>query len=251
VDSAENVAELGAAARARGAEIGVVVEVDTGMNRCGVAPGEPAVTLSRRIHETPGLRYEGLMGWEGHASVVPDPDQKKQGIERAVALLTESAQFCRDAGLPVRIVSAGGSRTYWITSGLPGVTEIQAGGAIFCDAAYRAAGVETKPSLFVRSMVVSRPAPDRVVFDAGFKALPTTPVLPVPVGLEGVRSMRMAAEHGNVTLEAPNSAIRVGDVCDFIVGYGDATVFLHDRLYGIRDGVVEAVWEIAGRGKLT
>jgi hypothetical protein len=60
----------------------------------------------------------------------------------------------------------------------------------------------------------------------------------------------MSAEHGTVTLEQPNTTIRVGDAFDFVVGYGDFTVFLHDRLYGIRDGVVEVVWDIVGRGKV-
>jgi D-serine deaminase-like pyridoxal phosphate-dependent protein len=70
------------------------------------------------------------------------------------------------------------------------------------------------------------------------------------VGLPGVKSVRMSAEHGIVTLEAPNTTVKVGDAFDFIVGYGDMTVFLYDQLYGIRGGIVEAVWEIAGRGKL-
>jgi D-serine deaminase-like pyridoxal phosphate-dependent protein len=250
VDDAANVAELGAAARAKGVELGIVVEVDTGMSRCGVPPGEPTVSLSRQVHQTPGLRYEGLMAWEGHAASISDPERKRREIEQAVGLLAESATRCRDAGLPVRIVSAGGSRTYWITSGLPGVTEIQAGGAMFCDAAYRASGVDTEPSLFVRAMVISRPTPQRIIFDAGFKAMPASSAAPVPVGLPGVESVRLAAEHATVTLAAPDATVKPGDAFDFMVGYGDSTVFLYDQLYGIRDGIVEVIWEIAGRGKV-
>jgi D-serine deaminase-like pyridoxal phosphate-dependent protein len=250
VDSEANVAELGAAARAKGVEIGVVVEVDNGMTRAGVRPGEPAVALSRVVHETPGLQYRGVMGWEGHAAAIRDPAEKRPVVEKAVGMLVESATLCRDAGLPVTIVSAGGSKTYPITSTLAGITEIQAGGAIFSDVSYRDYGAETEPSLFVRTMVTSRPAPDRIIFDVGFKSLPTWHAMPMPVDLPGADSLSTSAEHGTVKLATPNTTVKVGDAFDFIVGYGDSTVFLYDQLYGLRDGSVEVVWDIQNRGKL-
>ena len=67
---------------------------------------------------------------------------------------------------------------------------------------------------------------------------------PKPIDLPGFKSFRASAEHGIVSLEEPNTTVKVGDVFDFIVGYGDTTVFLHDNLYGVRDGVVEVVWPI-------
>ena len=250
VDNEANVAQLGEAARAKGVEPGILVELDTGMHRAGVAPGQPAVELSRIVHETPGLRYMGLMTWEGHSLAIEDPDLKRQEIEKAIGLMTESVQLCREAGLPVSIVSCGGSGTYRVTPFLPGITEIQAGGAIFCDVRYQSWGVEMEPSLFVRTVVTSRPTLDRIIFDAGFKTLPDWAGTPKPVGLSGVRTIGMSAEHGTVTLEAPDATVKVGDAFDFIVGYGDAAVFLHDKLYGIRDGIVEVVWAIQGRGKI-
>lgn len=250
VENATNVAALGRAAATRGVELGVVVEVDIGMHRAGVAPGQEVLALSRAVHNTPGLRFEGLMGWEGHARAEPDLEKRRPMIEEAVGLLTESADLCRAAGLPVSIVSAGGTGTYYVTAFKAGITEIQAGGAIFGDIASRDWGVQMVPSLFVRTMVTSRPAPDRVILDAGFKALPTWHNTPESVGLPGVRSLRMSAEHGTVLLDQPNLEVKVGDAFDFVVGYGDETVCLHDRLYGIRDGTVEVAWAIEGRGKI-
>lgn len=250
VDDEANVAELGEAAGAKGVDLGIVVELDTGMHRAGVAPGQPALELSRIVHQTPGLRYLGLMAWEGHARAIDDPSLRRQGIEKAVGLLTDSAELCREAGLPVSIVSGGGSGTSYVTAFQPGMTEIQTGGAIFCDVSYQSMGVETEPSLFVRTVVTSRPAPDRIIFDAGFKTLPSWIRTPRPIGLCDVKAMRMSAEHVIVNLEAPDPTVKVGDAFDFMVGYGDSTVFLHDRLYGIRDGVVEVVWNIQGRGKV-
>jgi len=250
VDDATNVAELGQAAAAKGVELGVVVEVDNGMKRAGVAPGQTTLALSRLVHETPGLRYRGLMAWEGQTRAVQDLEERRGKIQEAVGLLIESAELCRADGLPVSIVSAGGTGTYYVTAFQAGVTEIQAGGAMFGDVASQNWGVETQPALHVRTLVTSRPAPDRIILDAGFKTLPNWHNNPRPVNLKDVESFKTSAEHGTLTLAAPNTTLKVGDAVDFLVGYGDETVCLHDAVYGIRDGVVETVWRVEGRGKL-
>ena len=250
IDNRAHVEMISQAATAKGVEIGVLVELNTGMNRAGVAPGEATVALSRLAHETPGVRYMGLMAWEGHTLTEADPDAKRAAIEKAVGLIADSAEQCRAAGLPVSIVSGGGSGTYQITPFLSGITEMQAGGAIFNDISYQSWGVTTTPALFVRSVVTSRPAPDRIIFDAGFKTLPTWHAQPQAAGLDGVERHSASAEHGVMRLEGPNEQVQIGDAFDFMLGYTDETLFLHDHLYGIRDGVVEVVWEIAARGKL-
>lgn len=250
VDSRENVAEIGAAARTKGVEIGVVIEVNTGMERAGTAPGQPTLDLARQIHDTEGVRFMGLMTWEGHALEASDPAIKRQHIEKSINLVAETAQLCRNDGLPVEIVSAGGSGTYAITPFLPGVTEIEAGGAIFCDQTYQGWGVELEPALFVKCTVTSRPAPTRIICDGGFKTLPRGFASPKPLGIEQVKAIALSAEHGIITLDAPNSQVKMGDTIDFVVGYGDATVFLHDMMYGVRNDVVETAWIVQGRGKL-
>ncbi len=248
VDSAANVAMLGAAALAQGVELGVVVELEIGMHRAGVDPGPPAVDLARRVHETPGLRLRGLMAWEGHARSEPDRAVRRRIIEAAVWRLVQCAEECRAAGLPVEIVSAGGTGTFYVTAHQPGITEIQAGGAIFGDVAARAWGVDVEPALFVRTTVTSRPAPDRIVIDAGFKTLPRWHTAPQPVGLPALQGHKPSAEHGTLTLAQADATLQVGAQLDFQVGYGDETVCLHDALYGIRQGVVEAIWPIPSAG---
>jgi D-serine deaminase-like pyridoxal phosphate-dependent protein len=250
VDDPYNVRELGQAASAKGLTIGIVVEVDIGMGRAGVPPGEPTLELSRLVASTPGLEYRGLMAWEGQVFGIEDTERKQAEVRRAVGLLGKSADLCRAAGLPVTIISGGGSIDYWISAKLGVLTEVQAGGAIFCDAKYLASGAQTRPSLFVRSMVNSRPSPDKVIFDAGFKALPAWVQPPLPVGLPAVSSFKVSAEHLAVILEQPDTRIRPGDCFDFVVGYGDATVFLYDVLYGVRAGRVEVVWPVEARCRL-
>ena len=244
------VAEIAAAARAKGVEVGLLIEVNTGMNRAGTDPGQPNIELAQMIHETPGVRFMGLMTWEGHSLAAETPEAKQAEIEKSMTRLRETVDACQAVGLPLEIISGGGSGTATITPGLGVITEIQAGGAIFGDVTYRAWWPMLEPALFVRSVVTSRPVPERVIIDAGYKSLPSTHRIPYAAALPPVKAHRSSAEHGVITLEEPNETVKVGDVFDFLVGYGDATVFLHDQLYGIRDDVVEVVWPILGRGKL-
>ena len=250
VDNTTTLDALGAAALAVGVEIPVVVELNVGMNRAGVTPGTAAVALAGTVHEQDGVRLAGLMAWEGHTISVEDADERAAAIKHSIGQLAASVQACREAGLPVEIVSCGGSGTMNVTAHQPEVTEIQAGGAIFGDATYQRWGVPTDPALFGQAVVTSRPAPDRIITDAGFKTLPGMERQPLAVGLANVVNITPSAEHGVITLSAPNESVQVGDVLDFIVGYGDATVFLHDAMYGVRKGIVETVWPISGRGKL-
>ncbi len=244
VDSDATLADLGRAAVAAGVEIGVVLELDTGMRRAGVLPGAPALALARQVQETRGLWLMGVVSWEGHTPGIEDPGRKRLEIERSVGALVETAELLRGSGCRVDIVSCGGSGTYTVTAKLPGVTEIQAGGAVFSDVTYRKWGAPTRPALFVRSTVTSRPTPDRIIFDAGFKMLPTWAENPESRELTGVREFGRSAEHGVARLSVPDDRTRVGDVLDFIPAYGDSTVFLHDRLYAVRDGRVEHVWPL-------
>ena len=149
VDDADNLRQIGQFASEKGVEVGVLVDVNNGMDRTGVQPGQPAVDLSQLAADIAGIRYLGLMAYEGHAiDIIGQPELKRQEIERSVALVAETADLCRAAGLTVDIVSGGGSGTYKVTPFLPGITEMQAGGAIFCDVGYRNWGRRNRPLSF-------------------------------------------------------------------------------------------------------
>jgi len=250
VDQLENARAIGAAARDKGVVINVLIEINTGMNRSGVLPGDETVKLAQHLSEIEGIHLLGLMTWEGHTLGLEDPIAKRAGIEHAIQQMLNTAQQCRELNIPIEVLSCGGSGTYTITSQIKGITEIQAGGGIFCDMAYQAWGVALEPSLFVRSTVTSRPVPTRIILDAGFKTLPRGFASPKLLGVDHIESSAYSAEHGIITLNEPNHTLKVGDAIDMVVGYSDATVFAHDTLYGLRDGRVEAVWPILGRGKL-
>jgi D-serine deaminase-like pyridoxal phosphate-dependent protein len=249
VDSRDNVVAIAAAAQAAGVTIRLVIEVNMGMNRAGVEPGEDCVALARFIAAQQGVRFAGLMGWEGQTAAIPDPGEKAAAVAAAVRAIVQTAELCRVAGLPAEIVSCGGTGTYWISSAQPGVTEIQAGGGIFCDVHYRNDfGVDHPYALSVMTTVTSRPTPHRIICDAGKKSMSSDAAIPEPLGIGAIKSARLSAEHGNIELEAPNDTLRVGDRLEWIVGYSDTTVHLHDEIYATRDGRIEAVWPIA-RGR--
>ena len=249
VDSIANGEELGAAAQARGKRLRVIVEVDNGMQRAGVPPGEPTLELARRLSALPGLRFCGVMAWEAHCLGRP-MDERRRCCEEAVGALVATARQCREAGLDAAIVSCGGTGTFRITAGIEGVTEIQAGGGIFSDVLYESWGVDHPLALTVMSTVTSRPVPQRIITDAGRKAMSIDIATPRPIGLENVEKIALSAEHGVVTLSQPNTSLEVGDKLEWVVGYGDTTVFLHDEMVATRGDRVEATWPVLARGKI-
>ena len=246
VDDASNLAAISAAARARSVRPRVVVEVDIGMRRAGVAPGENAVALAALAASDPAVRFAGFEAWEGHAAAIADPVEKRRAVAAAVEQLTGTAAMCRARGIPVSIVSCGGTATYPITVALPGVTEIQAGGGIFADVRCRdTLHLDLACALTVLTTVTSRPTPLRIVCDAGKKSMSNDLGQPEPIAVPKMRSMRLSAEHTILELVDASETPRIGERIEFVVGYGDTTVHLHDELYGIRDGRVESVWSIA------
>ena len=251
VDSVDNVRELADAAQAANRKLRVVIEVNVGFNRAGVAPGAPVVAMADEIARHPHLRLAGVMGWEAQTTAIPDPAQKEQGVAEAIALLTQSADACRAAGHDIRIVSCGGTGTLLYCVKQPGVTEVQVGGAVMNDAHYRwDYHIDLPFALTVLATVTSRPAPTRVILDAGKKSMSSDTAVPRPLGVPGVREVRLSAEHASLELEAASDWPRVGDRVEFIPGYTDTTVHLHEEIVVLRGGEIAAIWKVAGRGKI-
>ena len=92
VDDPENVAAIGAAARAENVTIRLVIEVNMGTHRAGVEPGDACVKLARFIAEQKGVRFAGLMGWEGRTAGIGDPRRKADAVRVAVASIAQTAK---------------------------------------------------------------------------------------------------------------------------------------------------------------
>lgn len=246
VESQENTAALGAAAAAAGVTLHAIVEVDVGMHRCGAPDPASAVALARGIAEHPHLAFRGVMGYEGHAVFILDSDDRRAAAETAMGRLMAARDAMVEAGLPVEIVSAGGTGTYDITGVYPGVTELECGSYIFHDGMYKTVRPEFDCALTLAVTVISVNE-GTAVTDCGMKALSTDMGMPRVLGHENLDVVFLSEEHGHVG--GDTSGLRVGGQLELLPMHGDTTINLHDKYYGVRDGTIEQVFEIKGRGK--
>lgn len=244
VDDANNAADVAAAARAAKSRVGVLIEVDTGMDRAGVDTPEQAVELARRVAGMEGVELLGVTGYEGHCSLTPERDLRAQRQRVAMSLLIDSAERIKAAGLPCPIVSAGGTGTWDWTATTPGVTEIQAGSYAVMDNFHGPMATDFEHALTVLTTVISRP-PDRVIVDAGNKSL-GAPALSTIRG-HNLAVLRVDEEHGVFIADA-TYPLHVGDVVELVPGYAPGTVNWYDAYHVVEGDRVVDIWPVIPRG---
>ena len=254
VDDAQNIADLDAAARAAGATLDVLVEVNVGANRCGVNPGQPVVELANRITAAKNLRFAGLHAYQGAAQHARTPAERRNAISKAAQQLRMTLEMLHEYGIKPDIITGAGTGTYLHEAGSGIYNEIQPGSYIFMDADYnRNLDEDGKPlryfeqSLFVWTTVMSHAVAERAVVDAGLKALSVDSGMPLVADLPGVEFVRASDEHGVLRLPA-DTKLRIGDKIRLIPGHCDPTVNLYDWIVGVRGGKVESVWPVTARG---
>ncbi len=233
------------AGEARGL-LNVVVDIDLRLNRCGVLPGKPVLELARRIVNN-GLRLRGLMGYEGHLQPLPPGPAKEHSVSEAMKALADAREQLEDAGIPVEIVSCGGTGDFAIAGSYPGVTEIQAGSYLLMDTWYAPAAPQFEPTLSVLATVLSKTEGKRLVVDAGVKAVSGERGLPSVKDQPGLRVKALHAEHAPIEMLEGDTPVGVGDTLELRVHYHDGTINLHDRMFGVREGIVEEVFTIERR----
>lgn len=234
----------------------VIIEMSHG--RCGTSPGKPTVELAKYISKQRGLVFRGIYGYE-------NPVKRELALERD-KLTVETAEMIRAAGIPVEIVSAGSTDTYEVTGTYPGITEIEPGSFVF-GAGPEGSGygwgsnndVYFKGSLTVLSQVISDNFPDRVVLDAGLKALSGGDPDAVPAVLAKIEGEPIHFEKAGLSEEHCTLRFREGDTERRRLHWGDRVEFTpshcctcvnqHDEILVVKDGRVAAVWPITARGK--
>ena len=246
VDDAGNVDAMAEAARAAGVTIGVLVEVNIGMNRCGVEPGEPALALARRVHAAEGLAFLGLQGYDGHLQMLPDAAERRARCLDGLEKLVGTRRLIEHAGIPVRVVTGAGTGTWEYVGFHEGITEIQPGSFVLMDCAYHTVRPEFGCSLSILTTVISRP-PCWYVLDAGSKAISRDFGTPVLKGRGQDRVTKLSEEH--TIVESSDPAVRVGDTVEVLPAHCCATMNLHRTCLGVRRGRVEAVWPIEASGR--
>jgi 3-hydroxy-D-aspartate aldolase len=250
VDDAENVAALGTAAKNARVQLPVLVEIDVGAGRCGVAPGQPALALARQIAANPSLRFAGLQAYHGKAQHIYDLESRQAAIQASIDSTRATVELMRSEGLPCLIVTGAGTGTFAFETASGVYTELQAGSYIFMDADYRrVAGSpqEFEQALFVLTTIMSRPTPDRAVCDAGLKAHSVDTGLPVIHGRTYIEYVNASDEHGTLQVTGTNG-LNLGNKLWLIPGHCDPTVNLYNHFVGVRRGRVESIWPIVARG---
>jgi D-serine deaminase-like pyridoxal phosphate-dependent protein len=250
VDNDVAARQLSEAAVKAGVQVGVLIEVEVGNKRAGVQTPAQAAELASTLVELPGLEFRGLMGYEGHAVLIPDRARRESLAREAMCHLMDCVEAVRSAGIEVELVSGGGTGTFDITGQFEGITEVQAGSYFLMDARYgQLEDLPFEHALTLLATVTSRPTPERAVTDAGRKALSIDFGLPEAHGVEGIETLSLSEEHGKLKLAEEAQGLSVGDKLHFLPTHVCTNMDLHDRAYGIRDGRVETIIEVAARGK--
>lgn len=257
VESEKGVQQLSEAASQIGSTLLVRVEIDSGLGRTGVGQ-EAAGKLCRQVLDAPGLSLDGIFTFRG-ASFPEASSRDPQILGRLEGeMMVAIAEWLRRAGIPIQEISVGSTPTASSAAEVPGITEVRPGTYVFFDRMTTQVGTSTPDelALSILATVVSRPAPELAIIDAGSKTF-CGDVIPANVGLEGYGAtidgqngvvIRMNEEHGTVRL-APGFSPEIGDKLLFFPNHVCTTVNLSDEVLVTQGGVVKTIWRVAARGR--
>ena len=248
VDDTAQATAISAAASAAGVTVGVLVEVDIGMGRCGVPPGQSALRLAGQVAELDGLRFDGLQAYEGHLVYLTDRRRQAELTRRAIGQAIETRRLIERHGIPVAVVSGGSSATYEITGQIDAVDEIQAGSYATMDWRYAEMTPRFEIALSVLTRVISR-RPGGAVLDVGVKGVGAEFGPPRIKGYPDVEIPSFLSEEHCVVGRAPDWPI--GRPLELLPSHCCTTSNLHRQMHVYEDGRVVDVWPIEASGKLT
>jgi len=256
VDDPAVAEALAAVARREGVVVPVLVEVDCGLARAGLPPGEPAAALAERVAGLPGLELRGVFTHAGHVYGADGPERVRAIARAEAEAVVSTAELIRRRGVPCEVVSVGSTPTVRVSGAVDGVTEIRPGNYVFNDRMQVALGSAAYAdcALTVLATVISTPAPDRAVVDTGSKTFA------LDRGAHGIESLRgfgedpgrgavlerLSEEHG--VLRPEPGALRVGDRLRFVPNHACTVANLARELLGVRGGALVEPMAVAVAG---
>ena len=256
LDSMFVAQQLSDAAREGGVEVGVLAEVDVGLGRVGVSPAE-IVQLAKDTSRLPSLRLDGIAFYPGHIKSLDEDGLK--AIEALSDLLGRIVTDLKAAGLTPRIVSGGSTPTMWHSHKIEELNEIRPGTYLFNDRNTILSGACSLQdcAAYILATVVSTAKQGQMIIDGGSKTFSSDRASnPSDVGfghlIEAPQAVftKMNEEHGYVDIRKVDRGFKVGDRVRMIPNHICVAMNLHERVYGIRGGVVEQIWAVEARGKL-
>jgi D-serine deaminase-like pyridoxal phosphate-dependent protein len=252
VDCADNLKMISDMAAKSGVEIGVLIEVDIGMGRCGVAPGQAALDLARIAAKLPGIKFLGLQGYEGHSVDLRDEKERTEKTLIALKHLVDTRRLIERSGIQVSIVSGGGTGTYLIHGEMEGIDELQAGSYALMDWFYSDIRPEFRQAMSILVTVISRPRPNIAIIDVGRKGCGAEWGPPRVKTIPGAKIPSFNSEE-HATIQLPDDAvenIHVGDRIEIIPSHGCTTSNLYREFVVHRNGNVIDRWPIEASGAL-
>jgi len=257
LDSLFAARQLSDAANEAQVTVGVLAEVDVGLGRVGVSPGEELLALARGILRLPHLSLEGIAFYPGHIRAMDEAG--KAELEQLGNTVQSILDDLRRAGIEVKIVSGGSTPALYYSHLVPGMNEIRPGTYPFNDMNTALCGAcsldDCAASILVT--VVSTARPGQMIVDGGSKTFSSDRLIGSPettfgrvMEAPGCLFLKMNEEHGYIDIRKSEVTFSTGDRAHIIPNHICAAVNLHEHLYGVRGERVEQVWKVAGRGKL-
>lgn len=268
VDHARIAAEWSAAMTAAGRRLDVLVKVDVGLHRCGIAPDLPeAAEFVARIAALPGLRLRGLLSHAGHAYHATSHTELSAIALAERDLLLAIADAARERGAEIDEISVGATPSVRFSARLDGLTELRPGNYVFFDRTQVGLGSAELDdcALTVLSTVVSKPAADRVILDAGSKTLSNDlgrgfgevrghglvlPAGPDNVPDETLLIERLSEEHAAVRVLGGHTPLEPGDRVRILPNHSCVVTNLVDELLLVDGDVVVERIPVAARGRI-
>ncbi len=257
VDSVEVAQPISDSAEKRGIKIPILIKVDVGLHRTGVLYGKPTVDLAEKLVKMNGVELVGIYTHEGHVyGAETFEDVKRIGLESG-QMMVQTAEMLKQAGVGVDVISVGATPSAEVACTVSGITETRPGTYVFDDYYQMKLGVakESDCALTILATVISVPADDRAVIDAGTKSFTSDKCQAFGVygwikGMPDVQLIRAYEEHGVLKIDPSKRKLKVGDKLEIIPNHVCPAVNLFDELIVTKNNNVETMWKVAARGKL-
>jgi D-threonine aldolase len=250
VDNVETVAALALAAKARGTNLELLLDVDVGMGRTGVAPGPAAVEVYRAMNQLPGVTAGGLHAYDGHVHDA-DPEVRREQARAAYQKADTLRRELLAHGYPVPRIIAGGTPSFPIHA-REHDAECSPGTCLLMDQGYGAMIPEAGfvPAAAVLTRVISKPAAHRLCLDLGHKAIASENPPPRVHLCELPDAVFVGHSEEHLVVETPRAAeFRVGDALYGIPRHICPTVALHSHVVVVKEGRAGERWKVAARDR--
>jgi D-serine deaminase-like pyridoxal phosphate-dependent protein len=247
VDSRKNILDLSKQATQANMELEVLLEINLGLGRAGVEPGELALEMAKFIRDTPGVKLVGLQGYEGHLTPMMNVEQRETMTNECMNWLNETKKLLNENDFNIDYISTSGSATYMHAAECEGITEVQPGTYVFSDEHLFRVNPIFDIAVTVLSTVQNQTGNKEFTLDAGTKAIATGDGKPIVKGYPKIKFRVMNEEHTQIKSIGAN--FKLGEKIELIPAHICPTINLYDYIHVIKNNEYIGKWQIFARGK--